>query len=72
MNREISKIMSKLVLADKTIHVKLLGDSITHGVGGSRFSQNGEPVVEQFCRNKDGYCWAKMFKDYMEKISTVL
>lgn len=66
MNRGIAKIMSKVVLADRTIRIKLLGDSITHGVGGTGFEQNGEPIVEGFARNKDGYCWAKLFKEYME------
>ena len=28
--------------------IKLLGDSITHGVGGDGFSQNGEHIVAEF------------------------
>lgn len=59
--------MSKVVLSDETVHIKLLGDSITHGAGGTGFEQNGEPIVEGFARNKDGYCWAKMFKEHMEE-----
>lgn len=47
--------------------IKLLGDSITHGVGGSGFAQNGEHIVENFARNKDGFCWAKLFGEKMEK-----
>lgn len=66
MDTAVAKIMSKLILADKTVHVKLLGDSITHGVGGTGFMQNGEPIVAGFSRNPDGYCWAKKFKDYAE------
>lgn len=66
MKRAVAEIMSKLVLADKTVHIKLLGDSITHGAGGTGFEQNGEPIVHEFARNKDGYCWAKMFKEHME------
>lgn len=45
--------------------IKLLGDSITHGVGGDGFLQNGEHIVEEFSRNPDGYCWAKLFAEYM-------
>ena len=48
-------------------NIKLLGDSITHGVGGSGFMQNGEHIVENFARNKDGFCWAKLFSEKMEK-----
>lgn len=66
MNAAVTKIMSKLAHAEKTVHVKLLGDSITHGVGGTGFMQNGEPIVAGFSRNPDGYCWAKKFKDFAE------
>ena len=51
----------------KPVHVKLLGDSITHGVGGTGFAQNGDPIVEKFARNPDGHCWANLFKEYMQK-----
>ena len=73
MNIQAAKIMSKVILAEKTIKIKLLGDSITHGVGGTGFEQNGEHILSdhiwnrEFARNKDGYCWAKLFKDYMEE-----
>lgn len=67
MSKEIAKIMSKVILAERTIRIKLLGDSITHGVGGTGFEQNGEAIVEGFARNKDGYCWAKLFKEHMER-----
>lgn len=67
MNKEVAKIMSKVILAERTIRIKLLGDSITHGVGGTGFEQNGEAIVEGFARNKDGYCWAKLFKEHMER-----
>ena len=66
MNNDIKCIMSKVVLSERTIHIKLLGDSITHGVGGTGFEQNGEPIVKGFARNKNGYCWAKLFKEHME------
>ncbi len=66
MNTMVAKVISKVILAEKTVHIKLLGDSITHGVGGTGFEQNGEQITPNFARNKDGYCWAKMFKEYME------
>ncbi len=66
MNKDVVRIFSKLILSDKTVNIKLLGDSITHGSGGSGFEQNGEPIVEGFKRNPYGYCWAKSFKEFLE------
>ena len=66
MNEKVAKIISKLILPERTVRIKLLGDSITHGEGGTGFCQNGEPIVENFRRNRDGYCWAKLFCEYME------
>ncbi len=48
-----------------TPRIKLLGDSITHGVGGDGFLQDGEPIVDEFRRNPRGYCWAKSFTALM-------
>lgn len=66
MNAQASKIISKVILPAKTVRIKLLGDSITHGEGGTGFKQSGEHIVTSFSRNPDGYCWAKLFKEYME------
>lgn len=50
--------------------IKLVGDSITHGMGGTGFNQNGEYIGSffgnKYYRNPNGYCWAKLFKDYLE------
>lgn len=51
--------------AGKKLQIKLLGDSITHGVGGTGFKQDGEPIVEGFARNLHGFCWAKLFKEHL-------
>ena len=67
MNIPVMKLMSKVILAEKTVNIKLLGDSITHGVGGTGFTQNGEHLIACYSRNPDGYCWAKQFKEYMEE-----
>lgn len=44
--------------------IKLVGDSITHGQGGTGFAQNGEYIASVFgnkyYRNPNGYCWAKI------------
>lgn len=66
MNTEAARIFSGLILADKTVRIKLLGDSITHGVGGTGFQQDGAPITAGFARNPNGFCWAKLFKDYLE------
>ncbi len=66
MNKEAANIFSRVILADRQIRIKLLGDSITHGVGGSGFEQNGEHITANFSRNPDGYCWANKFKTFIE------
>ena len=33
MNERVAKIISKLILPERTVRIKLLGDSITHGCG---------------------------------------
>lgn len=52
--------------ADKKFKIVLGGDSITHGVGGTGFAQSGETIINDYKRNPDGYCWANLFKDYIE------
>lgn len=66
MTDKLKKVVSKLILPEHTVRIVLLGDSITHGVGGTGFQQNGEPITKGFARNPDGYCWANLFRDYME------
>ncbi len=67
MKKYAENVINEIIKQDKKITIKLLGDSITHGVGGTGFDQNGKPIVDGFARNPDGYCWAKQFKEYMEK-----
>lgn len=54
----------------KTTKIVLAGDSITQGTGGTGFSQNGEFIIsdgsKNFYRNPNGYCWANLFKHYIE------
>ena len=66
MNTEVAKIFSRVVLSEKKLRIKLLGDSITHGVGGTGFNQDGERINDKFARNPNGYCWAKLFKEHLE------
>lgn len=51
----------------KPIRIKLLGDSITHGVGGTGWEMNGEPIAEDFKRSPDSFCWASLFAKHMKE-----
>ena len=59
-------VINNVLKSNKIIKIKLLGDSITHGVGGTGFDQDGYGFTNGFARNTKGYCWAKRFKEYME------
>ena len=60
-------ILKEKLSSKNNVQIKLLGDSITHGVGGTGFLQNGYSFVKGFARNPDGYCWSNKFKKYMEE-----
>lgn len=63
-----AKEIFELVLKNKeNPKIKLLGDSITHGVGGSGWEQNGNAIVDEFKESPDSYCWANLFRDYMKE-----
>ena len=63
----VSELVKQKLSLDRHVQIKLLGDSITHGVGGSGFEMNGEEICCGVRRNPSGYCWAKSFKDMMEE-----
>jgi len=67
MNQSAKTVLKEKLAASSPCRIKLLGDSITHGVGGTGFQQNGEKITAGFARNPDGFCWAKMFKEYMKE-----
>ena len=66
MNTKVMEIMSKVVFAEKTVKIKLLGDSITQGVGGTGYAEDGEIFIDGYAYNDNGYCWANLFKEHME------
>jgi lysophospholipase L1-like esterase len=66
MNRDPMAMLQSAHAKEGATHIKLLGDSITHGVGGTGFAQTGAPIAGKYFRNPDGYCWAKRFKEMME------
>ena len=60
-------------LSNRTHKTKIVlgGDSITHGVGGTGFAQDGSEIItvgsNTYKHNNNGYCWANLFKDYIEE-----
>ena len=62
-----AEVFARVLAEKKNPKIKLIGDSITHGVGGSGWQQNGRPIVENFAESPDSYCWATMFRDYMKE-----
>ena len=63
--KNASEIFNSILSSKEKITVKLLGDSITHGVGGDGFEQNGEHIVTGYSRSPHGYCWANLLRDHM-------
>lgn len=65
--KKLSVLLNDSLKNGKRVKVKLLGDSITHGVGGKGFAQKGERIVEgfEYFRNPEGFCWARLMSDYL-------
>ena len=61
------KIFADVLKEKKNPKIKLLGDSITHGVGGSGWEQKGELIVPGWSMSPDSFCWANTFRDHMAK-----
>lgn len=50
------------------IKIKLIGDSRTHGAGGTGYKTDGDLIPGTETRmNPNGYCWANNFRDLMAK-----
>ncbi len=66
-NAKLTDIFAPLVLGDSHVQIKLLGDSITYGALGTGCDDNGSAIgTTGYNRNPNGYCWANLFKSYME------
>lgn len=65
--KKLSVLLNDALKSGERVKVKLLGDSITHGVGGKCFAQKGERIVEgfDFFRNPEGFCWANLMSEYL-------
>lgn len=62
-----SSLLKNELSSKKSLQIKLLGDSITHGMGGTGYSPTDEHIVDAFSRNNNGYCWANKFKEYAKE-----
>ena len=66
----MNEMFKKLGDNNHRTKIVLAGDSITHGVGGRGFAQNGETIItvggNTYKRNPSGYCWANLFKEFVE------
>ncbi|KXY75878.1 SGNH/GDSL hydrolase family protein [Bacillus sp. FSL W7-1294] len=78
----IKNVLQKDVITDLLYHImnpfkrlklKIIGDSITAGVGGTGYSPTGEFMFidsagkEQRANVEDAICWANMLKKYLEE-----
>lgn len=69
MNKILSdRTFSKII--QNPVNIKLIGDSITAGVGGTGYNATstggGEKIINQIYTNVLGYCWANLLKEYWE------
>lgn len=69
----IQSIISKVIQTSGS-QIKLIGDSITHGVGGTGFvndAEHGDLIYSEGGRswyvNSTGHCWANSLKSYFEE-----
>ncbi len=69
----LSSILADLIFTTETRKIKLIGDSITHGMGSSDFAQSTAESDFLFnagsfpqYRNYGVKCWAGMLKEYLE------
>ena len=67
MKNKAPEIFKKAFSKKKNVKIKLLGDSITHGEGGSGWKQSGEVIVAGWLQSPNGYSWANLFRDYMKE-----
>lgn len=67
--KRISNIISKIVDGG-TYKIKLLGDSNTHGVGGTGFTNDGERIPgtdDSVKTSPNSHSWANSFRDYIQE-----
>lgn len=64
--KPMSATMYKLVKTTTTKKIKLIGDSITAGLGGTGYSLDGEVIYGTNKVNENGHCWSNSLKTYLQ------
>lgn len=66
----VSKVFADLVQKEKSKKtLKLIGDSITHGMGGTGYAEDGDLIMSDYKDwhvNTKGYCWANLVKRFVQ------
>ncbi len=62
-----AELFGAVIKEKKNARIKLLGDSITHGNGGTGFKQSGEVIIGGYRRSPDSFCWANLFSELMKE-----
>lgn len=65
--KNVSEIFDRVLKDKMNPKIKLIGDSITHGVGGTGWEQKGNVIVGEWAESPDGYCWANLLRDHMKE-----
>ena len=63
------RIISKKIVsstADNPVKIKILGDSIAAGSGGTGYSCTGDIIYGTYKENTNGHCWANSFRDFVQ------
>lgn len=64
--KPVTFISDKIMKATSNLNVKIIGDSITCGNGGTGYICDGETIYGSFKANEKGHCWANRLKAYLE------
>lgn len=69
----IEEVTAKLILSEKPMKIKILGDSISHGCGCNGFAEDGEiiindPVYGIRRSSKNCNCYANLLAKYMKEV----
>ena len=64
--KPVTFISDKIMKATSNLNIKIIGDSITCGNGGTGYATDGETIYGSFKVNTNGHCWANSLKAYLE------
>lgn len=63
---DIPTIANKYIQAKNSSIIKIIGDSLAGGVGGSNYLQDGDTIFGSYKVNTSGHCWANSLKTILE------